>query len=61
VIYVNYVMDRDSILYRTTRIGDQVWMAENLNTGIMVNNTWEEEFPTQNNEIIEKLCYDNDP
>ena len=57
-VYVNYVMDRDSILYRTVRIGDQVWMAENLNTGIRVEAPGE--IPTSNNGIIEKLCYDND-
>jgi uncharacterized protein (TIGR02145 family) len=59
-VYVNYVMDRDSILYRTTRIGNQVWMAENLNTGTMVISSGED-FPTSNDEIVEKLCYDNDP
>lgn len=57
-IYVNYVIDRDSIFYRTVRIGTQVWMAENLNTGMMVNSSGDE-FPTQDNDIIEKLCYDN--
>jgi uncharacterized protein (TIGR02145 family) len=58
-VYVNYVMDQDSILYRTTKIGDQVWMAENLNTGIRVSAPGD--IPTLNNGIVEKLCYDNDP
>ncbi len=59
-VYVNYVMDEDSAIYKTVRIGSQVWMAENLNTGIMVIDSGEE-FPTQDNSIIEKLCYNNDP
>jgi uncharacterized protein (TIGR02145 family) len=58
-VYVNYVIDQDSILYRTTRIGNQIWMAENLNTGIRVEAPGD--IPTTDNGIIEKLCYDNDP
>jgi len=56
-IYVYYVMDQDSILYKTVKIGTQTWMAENLNRGLMVDAP--ADVPTLNNGIIEKLCYGN--
>jgi uncharacterized protein (TIGR02145 family) len=42
--------------YTTTVIGDQCWMAENLNVGTMIT-----ALHPENNEIIEKYCYDDDP
>jgi uncharacterized protein (TIGR02145 family) len=46
---------RDNQLYATVPIGDQCWMAENLNIGTMVPATTE----MTNNLIIEKYCYTN--
>jgi uncharacterized protein (TIGR02145 family) len=44
-------------IYHTTLIGDQCWMKENLDVGIMINGNEE----PSDNGIIEKFCYDNDP
>lgn len=43
-------------IYNTVLIGNQCWLAENLNAGIMISNT-----NPSNNGIIEKYCYDNIP
>ena len=43
--------------YNTVLIGDQCWLKENLNVGTMING----EEVQQNNGIVEKYCYDNDP
>ncbi|MBI9037555.1 MAG: hypothetical protein JEY97_05420 [Bacteroidales bacterium] len=43
-------------VYNTVLIGDQCWMAENLNIGEMINGTEE----MTNNSVIEKYCYNND-
>jgi len=46
---------RDEQTYETVQIGDQCWMAENLNIGIMINGS-----DNMNDDgIIEKYCYDN--
>ena len=47
---------RDNQSYKTIQIGNQCWMAENLNAGTIVSN-----FNQTNNGIIEKSCYNNDP
>jgi uncharacterized protein (TIGR02145 family) len=49
---------RDGQTYNTVQIGDQCWMAENLNIGEMI--IAGPPYQT-NNGIIEKYCYDDDP
>lgn len=44
---------RDSQSYRTVPIGDQCWMAQNLNFGTQINYMWNQ----KNNRISEKYCY----
>ena len=43
-------------VYNTVQIGDQCWMKEDLNVGIMIPGTQE----MADNGIIEKYCYNND-
>jgi len=47
-------MDRNT---KPFMIGEQCWMAENLNIGEMINGNSN----MTNNSVIEKYCYDNDP
>jgi uncharacterized protein (TIGR02145 family) len=53
---------RDGQQYPTVLIGNQCWMASNLNTGTFVAsvNTGSEHSDVGNNGVIEKYCYDND-
>lgn len=46
---------RDGINYTTVLIGDQCWMAENLNIGQMIYGPVD----PSDNGILEKYCYDN--
>lgn len=46
--------------YNTVLIGDQCWLKENLDVGIMINSTGSG-FQQTNNGILEKYCYDNNP
>jgi uncharacterized protein (TIGR02145 family) len=43
--------------YNTVQIGNQCWLRENLDVGIIIDGTQEQ----TNNSMIEKYCYNNDP
>jgi uncharacterized protein (TIGR02145 family) len=43
--------------YNTVKIGDQCWMAENLDVGTMVDSLANQ----TDNDTTEKYCYNNDP
>lgn len=66
------VDERDGSQYPTVKIGNQCWMRRNLNIGTLVNSSFQgyqsviEECQgdlqpdlLQNNNVIEKYCYDN--
>ena len=50
-----FIDSRDSHEYKWVKIGDQVWMAENLNIGHMIPGKQKQE----DNISIEKYCYKN--
>jgi uncharacterized protein (TIGR02145 family) len=50
-----YIDTRDGQEYNTVQIGNQCWMAENLNIGTRIDVTEE----SSDNGIIEKYCYDD--
>ena len=51
---------RDGQFYTTVQIGQQCWMAENLNVGTMIPSNDAGQLQTDN-QVIEKFCYDNNP
>jgi uncharacterized protein (TIGR02145 family) len=53
---LSQVVDADGNVYNTIMIGQQCWLASNLNTGTMIGTTT----AASNNGIIEKYCYNND-
>lgn len=57
-----FVTDTDGNIYPTVQIGDQCWMAKNLNVGRYVASTVSDADHSNlsNNGIIEKYCYGND-
>ena len=55
-LYMNGVMDRNYNYYNIVSIGTQIWMAENLNTGVQISNLT----PATDNKIIERYCFDDD-
>jgi uncharacterized protein (TIGR02145 family) len=48
---------RDLQTYTTIEIGNQCWMAKNLNVGVMILGASNQNDP----EVIEKYCYENNP
>lgn len=52
--YVDYMGKR----YETVKIGDQCWLAQNLDAGTLISNTT---VADEGNDIVEKYCYDNKP
>jgi len=48
--------NRDGRIYKTVKIGDNWWFAENLNFGTMLGYN----IMQSNNNFIEKYCYNND-
>ena len=55
----NLIDERDGQSYKTIKIGEQVWMAENLNIGNLIPTT-QAGYEMSDNNIIEKYCWDND-
>lgn len=49
--------NRDGKTYGTTQIGDQCWMAENLNIGTRIDGVLDQSQQTP--EVIEKYCYND--
>ena len=57
-IYLDGIMDTiANYYYKTVRIGTQIWMAENVNTGEMIQSAQNQ----SDNNSIEKYCYNNNP
>jgi len=50
------IIDIEGQDYLVAPIGDQCWMTQNLNVGIMING----DQPQEDDNIIQKYCYDND-
>jgi uncharacterized protein (TIGR02145 family) len=58
MVIANFVActDADNNNYATVTIGTQIWMAENLNVGVLIDgNNWQ-----ANNGTFEKYCYNDD-
>jgi uncharacterized protein (TIGR02145 family) len=56
-IYGSWTDPEDGLVYRTILLGEQLWLADNLNRGEMIPG----ERDQIDNGIIEKYCYDNNP
>jgi uncharacterized protein (TIGR02145 family) len=54
---IPFVDERDNRTYQTVRIGQQCWMAQNLDFGVMINRSG---YATDNG-TPEKYCYGDDP
>jgi len=57
-VFANGVIDQDGQYYNIVKIGSQTWMAENLNTGKMIN-FFDGALGPEDNGTIEKYCYGN--
>ncbi len=51
----DFVDKRTGASYKWVRIGNQIWMAQNLNIGMSIQN-----MPQTDNGKIERYCFDND-
>ena len=56
-LYGRWTDPEDGTVYRTLQLGDQTWLADNLNRGYMIDGAEDQ----KDNGIIEKYCYDNEP
>ena len=56
-LYGIFVDTVDGTVYRTLQMGDQIWLADNINRGQMVPGSADQ----QDNGITEKYCYDDNP
>jgi len=52
----DFIDPRDNQAYKTVQIGNQCWMAENMNIGGMISGATGQ----TNNGVIEKHCYNDD-
>ena len=54
---------RDGKVYKTVRINGQIWMAQNLNVGTMINTDTQDDRGDyqKNDSISQKYCYKNIP
>jgi uncharacterized protein (TIGR02145 family) len=55
-VFVNGVFDSNNYYYRIIRIGNQVWMAENLNVGVLIGGGMDQ----TDFKVIKRYCYNND-
>ncbi len=56
-LYGKWTDNEDGTVYRTLHLGDQIWLADNVNRGSMIYGAEDQ----RDNGIIEKYCYDNNP
>lgn len=56
-LYGSWIDTVDGAVYRTIQLGDQFWLADNINRGERIDGSIDQE----DNGIIEKYCYDNNP